>query len=81
VRRAPDGKLVGVIFHMPCLPPPEFDPDPSRAAIEGTWKAVHVLLDELCRTTGRTYPSITDVDRRRKLDPELNKVLLKRISE
>jgi CRISPR-associated protein Cmr1 len=44
VRRAPDGKLVGVIFHMPCLPPPEFRPDVQ--AIEKVWERVHAFLDE-----------------------------------
>jgi CRISPR-associated protein Cmr1 len=43
VRRAPDGKLVGVIFHMPCLPPPEFRPDVQ--AIENVWERVHAFLD------------------------------------
>jgi len=43
VRRAPDGKLVGVIFHMPCLPPPEFRPDVQ--AIKHVWECVHAFLD------------------------------------
>lgn len=44
-RRAPgeSGKLVGVIFHMPCLPPGEFKPD--RAVISSVWKRVHQYLD------------------------------------
>ncbi|RMH09973.1 MAG: hypothetical protein D6704_00305, partial [Nitrospirae bacterium] len=47
-------KLRGVIFHMPCLLPPEFSPDPS--AIEATWLTVHTLLDELCKpSNNRTY--------------------------
>jgi CRISPR-associated protein Cmr1 len=81
VRCAPEDhkKLVGVIFHIPCSPSLAFNPD--RAAIERTWKAVHTLLDELCSTNGRTYPSIANIDRRKKLEPELNKVVLKRISE
>lgn len=36
-------KLVGVIFHMPCLPPPSFSPD--RKAIEDVWQQVHTFLD------------------------------------
>ena len=36
-------KLHGVIFHMPCLPPPEFKPD--RSAIESVWQRVHRFLD------------------------------------
>ncbi|NWG74436.1 MAG: hypothetical protein HXY24_07485 [Rubrivivax sp.] len=44
VRPDPDGKLRGVIFHMPCLPPPAFRPD--RAAIERVWQQVHAHLDD-----------------------------------
>lgn len=36
-------KLRGVIFHVPCLPPPAFHPD--RKAIEGVWQRVHAFLD------------------------------------
>ena len=43
VRLTADGKLVGVIFHMPCLPPPSFKPEPE--AIKGVWRKVHGFLD------------------------------------
>lgn len=44
VRPSADGKaLHGVIFHMPCLPPPAFRPDPK--AIEQVWQRVHAHLD------------------------------------
>lgn len=43
VRALPDGKLVGAIFHVPCLPPPAFSP--NRTAIEGVWQQVHGFLD------------------------------------
>jgi CRISPR-associated protein Cmr1 len=44
VRPETDGKsLRGVIFHMPCLPPPAFAPD--RPAIERVWQQVHQHLD------------------------------------
>ena len=43
VRPTTDGKLIGVIFHMPCLPPPAFNPD--RTAIESVWQKVHSFLD------------------------------------
>jgi CRISPR-associated protein Cmr1 len=43
VRKTSDGKLVGVIFHVPCLPPPEFRPD--RRVIESVWQRVHMFLD------------------------------------
>jgi len=44
VRRAGDGKLVGVIFHVPHLPPRDFRPD--RQAIEMVWAQVHRFLDQ-----------------------------------
>jgi len=45
VRPAPDDprKVVGVIFHVPCLPPASFLPD--RQAIKEVWKKVHDFLD------------------------------------
>lgn len=44
VRPSADGKgLRGVIFHMPCLPPPAFRPD--RSAIVQVWQQVHKHLD------------------------------------
>ena len=36
-------QLVGVIFHVPCLPPPAFQPD--LAAIQTVWQTVHRHLD------------------------------------
>ncbi len=43
VRKTTEGKLVGVIFHVPCLPPSEFKPD--RRVIESVWQRVHAFLD------------------------------------
>ncbi len=44
VRPDADGKsLRGVVFHMPCLPPPAFRP--NRRAIEQVWQQVHAHLD------------------------------------
>lgn len=43
VRPTGDGQVVGVIFHMPCLPPPAFSPD--ARAIEAVWRKVHAFLD------------------------------------
>lgn len=43
VREGADGKLHGVIFHVPCSPTREFRPD--RAAIESVWRRVHEFLD------------------------------------
>lgn len=43
VRQTGNGQLVGAIFHVPCLPPPEFHPD--RRVIESVWQRVHAFLD------------------------------------
>lgn len=43
VRPTADGKLAGVIVHMPCLPPAAFIPDPK--AIAAVWQKVHAFLD------------------------------------
>jgi len=45
VRPAPGNpqQVVGVIFHVPCLPPPAFQPEP--AAIQTVWQTVHRHLD------------------------------------
>lgn len=43
VRPTTDDQLVGVIFHMPHLPPKEFGADPTT--IELIWQQVHKLLD------------------------------------
>ncbi len=44
VRAAPDGRLRGVIFHVPCRPPPQFKPD--LRAIADVWNRVHGFLDQ-----------------------------------
>lgn len=80
VRPAADGKLVGVIVHVPCKPPAAFKPD--IPAITAMWERVHALLDELARPTGaRRYESIKDNARRETLEPGLNSVTLQRIPE
>lgn len=82
VRRVPNEpkKLVAVIFHLPLFPPSEFRP--VRPAIEHTWQTVHGLLDELCKAMGdRSYISIKDEARRLRLKPQLDMVMLTRISE
>jgi CRISPR-associated protein Cmr1 len=79
-RQTPAGKLVGVIFHVPCLPPPDFNPD--RNAIQTVWQNVHLLLDELARpTTERAYRSVADAARRTQLKAQLDTLTLQRISE
>jgi CRISPR-associated protein Cmr1 len=79
VRQTETGKLIGIIFHMPHLPPSVFQP--NKGAIEKVWENVHALLNELSKSSGRTYGMIADQTRRGKLKPELDKVLLKRIPE
>jgi CRISPR-associated protein Cmr1 len=45
VRSEPDGRLRGVILHVPCLPPKDpFQPD--RRAVEAVWAQVHAYLDQ-----------------------------------
>ncbi len=44
VRREESGKLRGVIFHMPCLPPSDFKPRPD--SIKKVWEQVHEYLDK-----------------------------------
>lgn len=80
VHALPDGQLVGTIFHVPCLPPPQFQP--SREAIEGVWQRVYELLDELSREPGkRAYASIKDQQRRSALKPDLERIRLQRVKE
>ena len=38
------GKLVGKIFHVPCLPPPAFSP--NQDTLEGVWREAHQFLDD-----------------------------------
>ena len=73
-------RFVGVVFHVPCQPASEFNP--NLQAITRTWQSVHGLLDELTRPpTARGYASITDAGRRAQLRPQLDSVTLKRIPE
>lgn len=45
VRLAPNDpkRVVGIIVHIPCLPPPSFNPDPNT--IQRVWQQVHTFLD------------------------------------
>lgn len=43
LRPTQDGRVIGVIFHMPCLPPSDFRPDPR--VLEAIWARVHETLD------------------------------------
>lgn len=44
VRTERDGKLRGVVFHVPCLPPPQFRPDAK--AVAAVWQRVHDFLGD-----------------------------------
>lgn len=54
VRPAPHDpkQLVGVVFHVPCLPPPVFQPD--LRVIERVWQTVHTFLDKPEQKLART---------------------------
>jgi CRISPR-associated protein Cmr1 len=43
VRKTDAGKIVGVIFHVPHLPPRSFNP--HKREIENVWQRVHAFLD------------------------------------
>lgn len=43
-RSTSNGKLTGVIFHMPHLPPQQFEPNLQE--IEGVWRRVFQILDD-----------------------------------
>ncbi|MCS7041642.1 MAG: hypothetical protein NZR01_02505, partial [Bryobacteraceae bacterium] len=44
-------RLIGVIFHMPCSPPPEFSS--TEAVLAKVWREIHQLLDELGKPPDR----------------------------
>jgi len=80
VRESADGKLHGVIFHVPCVPPSKFKPD--LRAIEAVWQRVHRLLDACTQVPdARTYAEIADARRRDALKKQLDEITLKRIPE
>ena len=85
VRPAPNDpkQLVGVIYHMPCLPPAEFGPNSYRQQIQKTWEQVHWLLDELTRPDKeRKLGERINVSRwLEKVKPQLNGITLQRIKE
>ena len=73
-------KLRGIIFHVPCLPPPEFRP--QRTAIKDIWTRSHELLDELCHQPRlRTYKMILDTTRRDALRQQLDTITVERIPQ
>lgn len=79
-RQTADGKLVGIIFHMPHLPPPAFKP--HRPAIENVWRCVHEFLDATTLPPAqRRYCSMADGPALAKQKQQLDGVILKRVSE
>jgi len=44
-------RLAGVIYHMPCSPPPAFHP--KGTVLQQVWEQVHSLLDELAKPGGQ----------------------------
>lgn len=79
-RQTADGKLVGVIFHMPHLPPPAFNP--HRAAIERVWRCVHEFLSALTQPPQkRRYCSMADGQALGRQKTQLDGVILERVSE
>jgi len=79
VRTDGEGRLRGVVFHVPCAPPAQFRPD--RRAIETVWQRVHRLLDECTVAGPRPYAVIADVTRRSQLKSQLDEITLQRIRE
>lgn len=45
LRPAASAKVEGVVFHMPALPPPAFEPQRHADAISDLWQRVHAELD------------------------------------
>jgi len=77
VRPAGNGKLQGVIFHMPCKPPSGFKPD--KAILVEVWNRVHDLLNELGKhPRERRYEMISDTRRRNDIQPHLDEVTINR---
>ncbi len=66
VRQTENGKLVGVIFHMPHLPPPAFNP--NRPVIECVWRCVHAFLDALENAPKVTWLPCACLDKKAQAD-------------
>lgn len=52
VRESSPTEVLGMVFHVPCLPPPSFTPD--IPAIKSVWTAVHRFLDSQGQNLTRT---------------------------
>lgn len=62
VRETTDGKLVGLIFHVPHLPPPAFQPERDRRTIECVWRCVHGFLDDLAASPSPRWSACACLD-------------------
>jgi CRISPR-associated protein Cmr1 len=57
LRPSANGQVEGLVFHMPALPPPAFQPERHRQDIEALWHRVHEALDRRLRPAdGRKAP-------------------------
>ncbi len=77
VRAETNGRVRGVIFHIPCLPPSKFSPD--RQAVENVWKNVHCLLGEVTKSVPQRRYRIPDPQRLAFLKPILDRLTIERI--
>ncbi len=80
VRRDPANseKLIGVIYHIPCCPPPAFRADGQQ--LQSVWQRVHALLDELCKPAAqRNYGSIANSSWKNAMPNQLRGVQLERL--
>jgi CRISPR-associated protein Cmr1 len=72
--------LVGVIFHVPHLPPSKFGARSHDALIRSTWQTVHELLDCLRLPVSERagYANFAVISSDRRLQEQLNQVTLQR---
>lgn len=79
-RQTENGKLVGVIYHMPHLPPEGFAP--NRSVIQEVWRRVHQFLDGMNKAfEERNFCPRADLTAVQNQAQQLNSVHLHRIPE
>lgn len=57
LRPAGDGKVQGLVFHMPAFPPVQFRPQGYRADIDALWVRVHDHLNRQLNRVGEFVPA------------------------
>lgn len=79
LREQDSSKLAATVFHVPCLPPPDFKP--YRTQIGQVWERVHRLLDELSKPDKqRSYQHfVKDKTWLAKVAPQLASLRLERV--